>query len=105
MLAKMTQQEWIAEGRRRFGDDQLKWKFICPTCKHVAAVEDWHKAGAPDGAVAFSCVGCWLPGTTREAFASKGKGPCNYAGGGFFMLNPISVDDHLLFDFAPEGGQ
>ena len=99
-MTKMTQQEWIAEGRRRFGDDQLKWKFVCPTCKHVAAVEDWNKAGAPKGAVAFSCVGRWMD-TARDAFAKTGKGPCNYAGGGLFMLNPVNVDDHLLFDFAP----
>ncbi|TCT21176.1 VVA0879 family protein [Thiobaca trueperi] len=89
-IQEMTHAEWIAEGRRRFGDDMMNWRFVCPACGHVAAARDWKDAGAPPNAVAFSCVGRWLP-TAREAFADAGHGPCNYAGGGLFRLNPLHV--------------
>jgi hypothetical protein len=90
-----TPEEWYAEGERRFGSDRRAWKFVCPVCGHVAAVNDWL-------AVAFSCVGRWLP-EARDAFASKTiPGPCNYAGGGLFRLNPVTVgpDKHDYFAFA-----
>ncbi len=102
----MTKTEWEAEGRKRFGDDVLDWKFVCPSCGYVASVRDWVDA-APDtiavgGMIAFSCVGRLL-NSPQEAF-SKG-GPCNYAGGGLIRLNPVEVDDngtiHHVFDFAP----
>lgn len=101
---KIGHEEWKAKARRLFGDDPLKWRFVCPVCKHVACVDDWRKAGAPEGTVAFSCVGRWLPGS-KDAFEKKGKGPCTYAGGGLFRLNPITVvqpdgTEHEVFDFA-----
>lgn len=34
-------EEWRTEGVRRFGEDILKWKFKCPMCGHVAAVEEF----------------------------------------------------------------
>ena len=40
--------------------------------------------------MAFSCVGRF----TGAGPAMKGQpGPCNYAGGGFFKLNPVTVVD------------
>lgn len=85
----MTWEEWMAEGRRRFGDDINAWRFICPVCKHVAAVRDWRALGEHDAA-GFSCVGRWLV-KSRDAFREDGPGPCNYAGGGLFALNPVEV--------------
>ena len=86
----MTYDEWKAEAERRFGKDSMKWRFVCPVCGHIASVEDWKKAGAPATAVAFSCVGRWIEGS-KEAFTKDGKGPCTYAGGGLFQLNPVDV--------------
>lgn len=96
----MTHKEWVAEGRRRFGSDSMKWQFVCPACGHVQSVQDYKDAGAPEGAVGFSCVGRYLNGTPRDAFEA-GAGPCNYAGGGLFGLNPLNVDGGHYFDFAP----
>lgn len=101
-----TREEWQARGVALFGEDRREWRFVCPCCKHVATVGDWMAAGAPEGAVAFSCVGRWT-GAKREAFGD-GPGPCNYAGGGLFKLNPVRVCDvgagarecHV-FQFAP----
>lgn len=85
---------WVAEGTRLFGEDQLNWRFICPSCGHIAAVRDWKDAGAPVSAVAFSCVGRWCGDdeSTAKAAFKKAGGPCNYAGGGLMGLNPVAVD-------------
>ncbi len=101
-VRRVTYEEWVIEAEALFGSDALKWRFVCPSCGHVASVQDWKDAGAPEDAVAFSCVGRWLP-SRSEGF---GKGaPCNYAGGGLFRLNPVSVamSDgrvHETFEFA-----
>jgi hypothetical protein len=101
---RMTKADWMAEGARRFGPDQLKWQFVCPACGYVASVEDWKKVGAPITAVAFSCIGRWMR-RCRDAFGKDlGPGPCNYAGGGLFRLNPVCITDidteHNNFAFA-----
>ncbi len=92
---------WHAEGRRRFGDDKMQWAFLCPSCGHRWIVSDWKDAGATEGEVAFSCVGRHLEGSGDLGSA---PGPCNYAGGGLFKLNPVSITidgtDHYAFAFA-----
>ena len=93
----MTKKEWEAEAKRRFGDDIMKWKFICPSCGHVASVRDWKDVGATEGQVAFSCVGRYME-NAKEIF--QRPGPCNYAGGGLFGLNPMDVDGVRYFAFA-----
>lgn len=108
--AAMTHEEWIAEGTRRFGADQLQWKFVCPCCKVVISVQDYKDAGAPESAVAFNCVGrygyrdCYRPFSLD--YSGDVKQPCDYTGGGLFRLNPLLVtfpDDKELrvFAFAP----
>ena len=99
-MKKMTVEEWNKEGESLFGMDRMNWKFICPSCGHVASVRDWKDAGASESAVAFSCVGRYT-GAKRE-LGEKGEGPCNYAGGGLFKLNPVEVCGHRIFDFANE---
>ncbi len=99
----LTYDEWIAEGTRRFGPDKMGWKFICPSCGYVASVADWRNAGDEKGSMtAFSCIGR-LTGSEKQMFDKTG-GPCNYAGGGLFGLNPMKVMQdgviHSLFDFA-----
>jgi hypothetical protein len=104
MATTMTIEEWKAEGARLFGADSLEWKFVCPSCGHITPVKEWKDAKAPEGAVAFSCVGRYLSADGKNTFKKAG-GPCNYAGGGLFKLNPITVIDtsgaeHQVFDFA-----
>lgn len=102
---QMTFKQWREEGTRRFGDDRLAWKFVCPVCGHVATWKDWEDVGAPEGAVAFACVGRWIDGS-RIAFGDDdGPGPCNYTGGGLFRLNPLRItgpdgESTTFFDFA-----
>jgi len=101
----VTLEEWQAEGKRLFGDDMMLWRFVCPSCSHVTLVGDWKRAGAPETAVAFSCVGRWT-GTGDENTFKRAGGPCIYAGGGLIGLNPVTVIDkggaeHHVFSFAP----
>lgn len=80
----------MAEAAERFGPDPMNWRFVCPVCGHVASTKDYKDAGAPESAVAFSCVGRWIPGS-KDAFETSGHGPCTYAGAGLIRLNPVSV--------------
>ena len=97
----MTHQEWWEKGEQLFGTDIMLWKFVCPSCGHVASVQDYKDAGAPEGAVAFSCVGRYLP-KSNEAFGGPGSGPCNYTGGGLIRLNPVDVDGRKTFAFVEQ---
>lgn len=105
----LSEAEWRAEAVRRFGPDEMGWQFVCPCCGHVASVSEWRAGGAEPGAVGFSCVGRWV-GAKREAFGGQGAGPCNYAGGGLFSVNPVCVTSDTgqqfrVFDFAPEASR
>jgi hypothetical protein len=99
-----THAEWLAEAKRRFGKSPAGWKFVCPSCGYVASGQEYKDAGAPIESIGFSCVGRWkLP--AKQAFDPKGKGPCNYAGGGLIRLNPVKVvtpdgSEHEVFEFA-----
>ncbi len=104
MNAHLTKEEWVAEGQRRFGPAVSRWRFVCPSCNHVASVADWIEAKAPEEAVAFSCIGRWTGAPGSNTFGRAG-GPCQYAGGGLFKLNPVLVvdengKDHQVFAFA-----
>lgn len=101
---EVTHSEWHAEGTRRFGPDEMTWRFVCPVCQHVASVQDYKNAGAPEGSVGYSCIGRWQ-GMRRDALGlngeairrgelppAEGPGPCNYTGGGLFQLNPVAVE-------------
>jgi hypothetical protein len=100
----VSHAEWEAEAIRRFGADPLNWRFVCPSCGHVASVKDWKDSGAPQGAVAFSCVGRY--GSHAKQIFDKTQGPCNYSGGGLFKLNPVTVvfeDGENMQTFEFEG--
>lgn len=103
-VTRTTADAFFAEATRRFGPDSKNWRFVCPCCGHEAALREWIDADAPNAA-GFSCIGRFLPGTPRDAFEGRGKGPCNYAGGGLFRLNPMIVVtpdgiEHNMFALA-----
>lgn len=100
---RITLEQWRERGSRRFSDDYMKWKFVCPSCGAIISVQDYKDCGAPESAVGYSCIGRFKP-NCKEAF-QPGKQPCNYAGGGLIKLNPIFVqigsEEVRVFDFAP----
>lgn len=108
---RMTIAEWQAEGRRRFGEDEFQWRFVCPACGHVQTVEDFRpykERGATAESAAKECLGRYLD-TRYKAFGKNPpktpKSPCDYAAYGLFRLAPLIVVDeagHLFecFGFA-----
>ncbi|VTU44314.1 VVA0879 family protein [Variovorax sp. RA8] len=86
----LSADEWRAQAIHLFGADALRWRFVCPSCGHVAAVEDWKNAGATQSQAGFSCVGRYTGADDSNTFKKAG-GPCNYAGGGLIGLNPVQV--------------
>lgn len=89
---RMTADEWRVEGERRFGADPLKWKFVCPSCGHIQAVEDFrpYKAQGATADSAFQqCIGRFT-GAGGAFDATKWK-PCNYAIYGLFHLQHVVV--------------
>jgi hypothetical protein len=107
----ITHQQWLAEGESLFGKDAKTWRFVCPSCGHVASLKDWKDAGAGEGHMAFSCVGRFLAKTEPERKAldertfKREGGPCMYAGAGLFAINPVIVKlpgggERRAFEFA-----
>lgn len=92
-------EAWQADIIRRFGLDPFRWRFRCPSCGHVASVQDWKNAGTTEEQMAFSCIGLLLP--DPKPMLTR-PGPCNYAGEGLFRLNPVSIVGFTgrLFAFA-----
>lgn len=78
-------EAWKAEGEKRFGTDVLKWRFTCPMCGHVAAVEDFKAAGAEDPAnCAYEeCLGRYTGKGSPKKGDSSG---CNWAAYGLFGI-------------------
>jgi hypothetical protein len=106
-VSELTYDEWVVEGTRRFGADRMQWRFVCPSCGYVASGQDWKDAGAPEGAIGYSCVGRYT-GSEKKLFDRSG-GPCDYAGGGLIGLNPVRVavggKAYDVFAFAGEEGE
>lgn len=98
--------DWLVEMRRRY-PNRNDVAFVCPVCHHRQTVGQFVAAAGDDGLrmAGFACIGRLMPkDQTSEAFSGK-EGPCSYAGGGLFRLNPIVVVMPDLskieaFDFA-----
>ena len=104
----MTYQEWKTEAISKFGEDPKDWKFVCPVCKYAQSIGDFEEQTKLtreeiERVIGFSCIGRWLDPSPPESKKSKG-GPCNYAGGGLFRLNPVKIElegeTHQLFAFG-----
>lgn len=105
----MTQDEFLAEAKRRFGENVREWKFVCPMCGTIQSVQQLLDAvlklgGKKDdvhGYIGFSCIGRF----TRQGdagIAAKNRGEkwdkgCNWTLGGLFQCHTLEVT-------MPEGG-
>jgi hypothetical protein len=92
-MERMSYQQWLDEGKRRFGADFLKWRFVCPSCGHVQAVEDFRPfkdAGATADSARSECIGRYMG--AKVAFDAAKWKPCNYALFGLFRLKHVEVE-------------
>lgn len=100
-LIKMTKEEWEAKGIELFGEDKLKWKFVCPVCETGISIDDYLKSESPLREIAYSCIGRFLP-KSQKAFGNekiiKGE-PCDYTSGGLFNISPVEIDGERYFNF------
>lgn len=78
----ITRDEWLAEGRAKFGEDTKQWKFECPHCHEAQTLQDFIDAEVkePDTLFFFSCIGRW----------ADGRG-CDWTLGGLFRLHMTEV--------------
>ena len=91
-IPTFTYEEWMTEGKRRFGEKFDDWKFECSICGNIAAVGDYKPykdKGADPNSATCECIGRYTGATD---FAAHGKGPCNYALYGLFKLPGMVVE-------------
>ncbi|RKN38470.1 VVA0879 family protein [Micromonospora endolithica] len=79
---KLTQDEFMAEARERFGSDPLLWAFRCPHCGDIASPADFKAAGAPPGMAGQECIGRSL-GALKKPAPTNTRG-CDWAAYGLF---------------------
>lgn len=113
---RLTLEEWQAEGRRRFGPDPTRWRFVCPSCGQEQDAWDWKANGCPpraiDANLAFNCVGTQIrrvcPTADVVDFAEPTRGfGCVYVGAGLWRISPVVLAvegpdpfERELFEFA-----
>lgn len=94
-------EEWLAEGKRRFGEKARHWRFVCPSCGTVQTPQDLLDAGLSKEeahrVMAYSCVGRF----------TRAKG-CDWTLGGLLQIHTLEVQfedgtKRPTFEFA-EGG-
>lgn len=96
-LTRLTHEEWLADGERLFGHDFLRWRFVCPVCKHVAAVTafaPYKDQGATPQSATCECIGRYQRDSCKAFGDDSGKAPkrpCDYAGYGLLKLSPVLV--------------
>jgi hypothetical protein len=86
----VTLEDFVARAEALFGTDRMNWRFVCPGCGHIASIREYKDAGAPEGAVGFSCIGRYLE-NCRDWLTGTGNGPCNYTAGGLLGIAPIEL--------------
>ena len=86
-----TKDEWLAEGKRLFGENFEDWKFKCPRCGNVAAGREFKEAGVEPNSMYCECIGRHV----------AGKG-CDWAAYGLFDICKVHVEGNPVFEFATE---
>lgn len=72
--------EWNKKGVELFGEDRMKWKFVCPACEKVQTPEDFRPykdKGADPNDAYQQCIG-------RSTGGRKGPQKCDWAAYGLF---------------------
>ena len=94
---KYTREEWLAELKRRFGDDSMKWAFKCPACGKVSTVQEFKDAGATPNDAYQTCIGRH---TGKGSPTKNSKEGCNWAAFGLF--GTLSEGDTVVTEDGEE---
>lgn len=99
----ITQDVFLAEAKRRFGDNVRDWKFVCPMCGTVQSVQQLldaviasgDKKDDVHGYIGFSCIGRFTgqgdAGITAKNNGQKWDKGCNWTLGGLFQVHNLEV--------------
>jgi len=99
-MKTMTQDEFLAEARKRFGPKVRDWKFVCPACGTVQSVQQLLDAGLSkedvQSVIGYSCIGRF---TNQDGggIEAKHRGEpwnkgCNWTLGGLLRIHTLEVD-------------
>ncbi|MGA3524206.1 VVA0879 family protein [Melissospora conviva] len=58
----LTQDQFENEARAAFGDNPMRWAFICPGCGDVATPADFKEVAGPAGMAGQECIGRYTTG-------------------------------------------
>ena len=86
--AEMTWPEFLAEGKKRFGENRNDWRFVCPACGHVQSVADFlkrHPDAKPKDAVPWIFFDC-------EGRVDRSVG-CNWTLGGLIHIQERTLTE------------
>lgn len=96
---------WLEEGKRRFGEDALQRRFVCPMCHKEYSVQEFIDAGGKGGPYQ-ECIGRYLGAGSPGAPDGNPNG-CNWVAYGLLGCagkgRLIQADDgHIVeaFHFA-----
>jgi hypothetical protein len=92
----MTEAEWMKKGKELFGEDMLKWRFVCPGCGCIQSVEDFRQykdKGADPSSAYCECLGRYIGGSSWMYDKRKKGVRCDYAGYGLLRISPVTVID------------
>ena len=104
-MKTMTREDWIAGGKKLYGDDMKRWKFRCPNCNHVQCGQDFIDLNIENSEryVYFTCIGRFIEGNKGEI--GNDIAPCNYTNGGLFNFAKLQITDGnkepvFVFEFS-----
>ncbi|MDR1688308.1 MAG: hypothetical protein LBS21_06820 [Clostridiales bacterium] len=109
---KYTKSDWIAEGERRFGEDRLNWKFVCPACGRINTGQEFKDAGAEPNNMYSACIGRHSGNMRPAKKTEKDGNGCDWVAWGFLGTlgkgNIVINDDGAeveVFAFADATGE
>ena len=102
-MKSISQDEFLAEAKARFGDKARNWKFVCPACGTMQSVQQLQDAVVASGGtkddvhryIAFSCIGRFN-NQGDAGISAKNKGQpwdkgCNWTLGGLLRIHTLEV--------------
>jgi len=123
-VKRISQEDWLAKGKRLFGEDPREWQVECACCGNVQTMNDFIKLRElgiyeGDAQIAFSaCIGRYDTRIPKDKIGrlddeptdGKPKSPCDYTCSGLIRLAKTLVidgdgDESAVFEFATDGGE